>query len=844
MATVPANYFLPPMPEGMEGLLELALNLRWSWNHTADALWEYIDPRLWRQTNNPWLILQLVSQGQFDALNKDPKFHKLMNRYVKAHRAAMAETRWFHVAYPESPLQVAYFSMEFGLGESLPIYSGGLGILAGDYLKTASDLGVPVRGIGLLYQQGYFRQILDADGGQREVYPHNDPTQLPVVPLLDKDGEWLHVEVDFPGRTVRFRVWEATVGLVKLYLLDSNDLINSATDRGITSKLYGGGQELRLQQEIALGVGGWCVLRLLGMAPNICHLNEGHAAMAILERARDFMAEGGYSFDVAWTATRSGNLFTTHTPVEAGFDRFPPDMAGHYLASYADELGISLKNLLALGRQNPEDDSEPLNMAYLAVRGAGAVNAVSRLHGEISRRIFQPLFPRTPAREIPVTYITNGVHVPSWDSATADELWTTTCGDDRWQGTLTDIEQKLKPLPDETLWTFRMSKTKELVEYVRERLAEQAASIGAPIQEIHGCKLLLDPQCLTIGFARRFTDYKRPNLLLHDPERLVRILTHPECPVQLIIAGKAHPHDAAGKDMIQAWTRFIKRPEIHSRVVFLADYDLAVAQRLVQGVDLWINTPRRPAEACGTSGMKVLVNGGLNLSEIDGWWAEAYRPEVGWALGDGREHGDDPARDAAEAEDLYRLLETEVVPCFYKRNAAGIPAGWVARMRASMAELTPFYSSNRMLREYVGKLYSAALETYHNRTANDARTARQISQWRKSVENLWSQLSLQNLTCEALGKNRYVFGLDVTLGAMNPGMVEVQLFADALDDGLPERYGMARSDTQHLVSGTYHYAVEIETGRLPKDYTPRVIPALNGAMIPLEAPQILWYGQR
>ena len=841
MATAPANYFLPPMPEGLEGLTELALNLRWSWSHTADPLWEYIDPDMWNLTGNPWLILQTVSRTRLEALKSDARFRELMDKYVTAHREFLQTIRWFQQAYPLSPVTVAYFSMEYGLGEALPIYSGGLGILAGDYLKTASDLGVAAAGIGLLYQQGYFRQTLNADGSQREVYPYNDPTQLPVVPVRDQEGEWLHVEVEFPGRMVRLRVWEATVGQVKLYLLDSNDLTNSAVDRGITSELYGGGQELRLQQEIALGIGGWRVLDKLGIQPQICHLNEGHASLAVLERARNFMASTGYSFDVALTATRSANVFTTHTPVEAGFDRFPPDMIGHYLASYANELEIGLDGLFALGRKNPMDQDEPLNMAYLAIRGSGTVNGVSRLHGEVSRGIFQPLFPRIPQHEVPVTHVTNGVHVPSWDSAVADTLWTNFCGDARWQGTLELIEQNLKEVPEENLWTFRTESVKELIRYVRKRLSRQLASVGALGRDIRQCKELLDHKSLTMGFARRFTGYKRPNLLLHDPERLVRLLTHPERPVQLIIAGKAHPQDNDGKDMIRAWSRFIRRPEVRPQVVFLADYDMTLAQKLVQGVDLWINTPRRPWEACGTSGMKVLVNGGLNLSKIDGWWAEAYRPEVGWALGDGHEHGDDPNWDAYEAEELYRLLEAEIVPCFYDRNEKSIPVEWMERMRASMAELTPAFSSNRMVREYVELNYMPAIRAFAKRQANDGQIAKQISQWRKSMETLWPQLSMHNLVFENTGAGSYVFRVDVQLGTVNPGTVEVQLYADPRQAEPPLYHRMTRVEAVRLSTNTYRYEASIKTSRPPADFTPRVIPTLGGAMVPLEAPQVLWY---
>jgi starch phosphorylase len=516
-------------------------------------------------------------------------------------------------------------------------------------------------------------------------------------------------------------------------------------------------------------------------------------------------------------------------------------MVAHYLTTYAKERGIGLDGLLAMGRKNREDRAEALNMAYLAIRGSGTINAVSRLHAEVSRGIFQPLFPRIPRHEVPATHVTNGVHVPSWDSAVADTLWTDFCGDARWQGTLDLIEQNLKEVPEDNLWNFRTESAKELIRYVRERIERQLASVGAESRDIRQCREILDHKYLTIGFARRFTDYKRPNLLLHDPERLVRLLTHPERPVQLIIAGKAHPKDTAGKEMIKAWSLFIRRPEVRPYIVFLTDYDMTLAQKLVQGVDLWINTPRRPWEACGTSGMKVLVNGGLNLSEIDGWWAEAYRPGMGWALGDGREHGDDPAWDAYEAEELYRLLETEVVPCFYTRNGKGIPWEWVSRMRGSMSELTPALSSNRMLREYTEKIYLPAIEASARRQADDAQLAKQINQWRISLQTLWPQLSMRNLKFEDTGEGSYVFRVEVELGAANPGTVEVQLYADLQMAEPHEIHRMERVETINPHTNTYSYEARTDTRRPPGDFTPRVMPAMGGAIVPLEAPQILWY---
>ena len=624
----PIYNLLPTEIEGFDSLAELALDMRWSWNHATDEVWRQLDPELWEITHNPWVVLQTVSRDQIERVLADPVFRKNVDDLLRTTRHAAEAPAWFQQHHPQAPLTcVAYFSMEFMLSEALPIYSGGLGNVAGDQLKAASDLGVPVVGVGLLYQQGYFRQVIDKDGAQQALFPYNDPGQLPITPLRHPNGEWLRLEIALPGYSVWLRGWQVQVGRGKLYLLDSNDAANFPAHRGITSELYGGGPELRLKQELLLGIGGWRLLAALGIQPEVCHLNEGHAAFAVLERARSFMEETGQPFEVALAVTRAGNLFTTHTAVAAGFDRFAPALIEQYLGGYAEEkLGIALNDLLALGRQNPNDSSESFNMAYLAIRGSGAVNGVSRLHGKVSRHLFEPLFPRWPADEVPVGYVTNGVHMPSWDSAEADDLWTKACGKDRWLVTTEPLEQDICRVSDASLWQFRTAASKSLVEYARERLSRQLAVAGAPSEAIDAAKHLFDPNALTLGFARRFATYKRPNLLLHDPERLLRLLANPERPVQLIIAGKAHPADQAGQALIQEWTHFIRRPEARPHVIFLSDYDMNLTEHLVQGVDVWLNTPRRPWEACGTSGMKVLVNGGINLSELDGWWAEAYTP--------------------------------------------------------------------------------------------------------------------------------------------------------------------------------------------------------------------------
>ncbi len=837
---IPSQYFLPSMPEELEGLDELALDLRWSWNHAADLLWERIDPELWVRTGNPWLILQSISATRLNALSTDPAFREMLSDYRGLYQEALRKPGWFQQAHPDLSITIAYFSMEFGLSEALPLYSGGLGILAGDYMKTTSDLGVPAIGIGLLYQQGYFRQVLDIAGYQTEFYPYNDPSQLPVMPVRDKDGEWLAVEVDFPGRSVILRAWEANVGRGKLYLLDSNDPSNSPADRGVTSELYGGGPDLRLQQEIVLGIGGWRLLQALDIDADICHLNEGHAALVVLERARAFMAKSDCAFDVALAATRVGNVFTTHTPVEAGFDSFPPDMVQHYLGSYADEIGIGLERLLALGRQEPANMQEPFNMAYLAMKGSGSVNGVSRIHAEVSRRIFQTLFPRIPQWEVPVSYVTNGVHMPSWDSSAADEIWSNACGKERWLGDLKTVEEDLRKVPDEALWNLRNQGRQQLIGHTRHRLVWQLATAGASQEEIGQARQLLDPGVLTIGFARRFTGYKRPNLLLYDVERLVRLLCHPQRPVQLIIAGKAHPRDEEGKAMIQAWSDFIHRAEVRPHVAFLADYDMSLAGQMVQGVDLWINTPRRPWEACGTSGMKVLVNSGLNLSELDGWWAEAYQPNVGWAIGDSREHADDPGLDAREAEQIYHLLEEEVIPSFYERNARGIPEAWIARVRASMAELTPHFSSNRMVREYVERLYLPASQRYHSRIADGAYLASRLCRWRDALERDWTRLRFGELNVQEVN-GEYTFTVQVYMGQSDPDSVRVELYAEPNSSDEPEVHKMERREAPGGTLGSYLYSARLPVRRPAGDYTPRVVPYFDGALVPLEAGQILWY---
>jgi starch phosphorylase len=827
--------------DGFDALAELALDMRSSWNHATDLIWRRLDPLLWELTHDPWLVLQTVSREKLESVIAEPAFRKTVDDLVQARRMAAEAPAWFQQNHSQASLTcVAYFSMEFMLSEALPIYSGGLGNVAGDQLKAASDLGVPMVGVGLLYQQGYFRQVIDKEGRQQALFPYNDPGQLPIRPLRQANGEWLRLEIALPGNSVWLRAWQVQVGRVKLYLLDSNDAANCPEHRGITSELYGGGPELRLKQELLLGIGGWRLLTALGIQPEVCHLNEGHAGFAVLERAHSFMEETGEPFEVALATTRAGNLFTTHTAVAAGFDRFDPALIEQYLGGYAEQqLGITLHDLLAMGRENPEDLSEGFNMAYLAVRGSGAVNGVSRLHAKVSRQIFAPLFPRWPQDEVPIGHVTNGVHMSTWDSAPADELWTQACGKDRWLGTTETLEQSLRRISDATLWHFRTVARQCLVDYARERLSRQLRASGASPQAAEEAKQLFDPNVLTLGFARRFAAYKRPNLLLHDRERLRRLLTNPERPVQLIIAGKAHPEDQAGQAMIHEWVQFIRQPQSRHHVIFLSDYDMLLTERLVQGVDVWINTPRRPWEACGTSGMKALVNGGINLSELDGWWAEAYTPEVGWALGDGREHGEDPGWDAVEAGELYELLERQVIPEFYNRGESGIPAAWVNRIRESMARLTPRFSSNRTVRDYTERHYLAAAKAVRERAVNQGAVGRQVVDWQHALNQKWGSLRFGDLRAETHA-GQQVFEVEVFLNDLDPEAVRVELYANGINGGDPVQQEMKRAPLMPDGSARYVYHATVAAIRLATDYTARITPQRSAVTVPLESARILW----
>ena len=827
---------MPPSDvKAWDSLRDLALDLRWSWRPEIRAFFRALDPD---GARDPWALFRLAPTKRVEGLLADTAFRASLERLAAERAAYLADGSWFERAHGHAgePL-VAYFSAEVGLDEALPLYSGGLGVLSGDHLKSASALGVPLVAVSLLYAEGYFRQQLDTSGFQREYYPANRFDLLPISEVRAADGRPLTVKVPLPGRPLTLAVWRAQVGRVNLYLLDANVAANSPADRGITAQLYGGDRETRLQQELALGIGGWRALIALGLRPPVCHLNEGHAAFAVLERARDWMAAHGTSFEVARVATSAGNVFTTHTPVGAGFDAFETELVRRSLAPYAAELGLSTEELLDLGRANPGDPSAPLEMAVLALRFAGSANGVSRLHGAVSRRLFGRLFPRWAEREVPIGSVTNGVHVATWVSDAMRELWQLCYGEACWDQPDTADWARLDDVPDDALWAARNRERAGLVAWARERLAHHLAQRGEPAERVAAAASALEPTALTVGFARRFAEYKRPTLLFSQPDRLRRLLTDPARPVQLVVAGKAHPRDEAGKALIAEVVRFADDPAVRARIVFLEDYDLEHAAHLVAGVDVWLNTPRYPLEASGTSGMKVLANGGLNLSELDGWWAEAYDPAVGWGLGSAA--GDHPA-DAAEAEQLYRLLETELVPAFYDRDAAGLPRAWLARVRASMTRLTPRFSSNRMVSEYVEQHYLPAAGRVATLAGEHAAAAIEVAERRSRVRAAWPSLAIGAPKLRGRGSNAEVV-VPIDLGALTPRDVVVQFYREPTEDEDPRSVildmavGRGNSDP-----GT-SFSLLLNELTAPLDaYTTRIVPRDAAESGVLALPLIAW----
>ncbi|MDV2991061.1 MAG: Glycogen phosphorylase [Chroococcidiopsis sp. SAG 2025] len=721
-AIAPAQKLSEKLPLSLKRLADLAYNYWWSWTSERVFLFQNISPEAWeRYGHNPVAVLESASYERLTQLAEDPFYIKHLSQVVAEFDAYMnQQDTWVSRVAPQISRQnpIAYFCAEFGIHESLPVYSGGLGILAGDHLKSASDLGVPLIGVGLLYRQGYFRQRLNRSGWQEDYYIDNVFQQMPLELMLNERGEALTIELQVRQRMVKVQIWRAQVGRVSLYLLDTDREDNDPIDRWLTGHLYGGNQDTRIAQEVVLGIGGVKALTALGIQPSIHHLNEGHAAFCTLEIAWQEMERTGKPFYDVEASVRNRCVFTTHTPVPAGHDVFSPDLMDSHFAQYWAQLRLSREQFLALGAKRLGDPWEPFGMTVLALRMCRAANGVSELHGRVSRQMWTALYPDRPEDRVPIGHITNGVHAPTWTAPLMADLYTQYLGAD-WQTRAIDpaMWADVDRIPDAELWQRHQVLKERLIAFTRYRIKKARTDRGEVGDRIHAADLLLDPNALTIGFARRFSQYKRGNLLLRDAERALKIFGNAQRPVQIVFAGKAHPADEEGKRIIQKLMEWCQHSAIQHRVAFIEDYDIYVAQKLVQGVDVWLNNPRRPLEASGTSGQKVCFNGGINCSVLDGWWCEGYQVGMdgkginGWAIGEDAHTSNQELQDRIDSESLYKLLEEEIAPLYYDRDNNGIPHRWIQMMKASIKTNAPLFNTDRMIADYVTRIYAPGCST-------------------------------------------------------------------------------------------------------------------------------------
>ncbi|MFP4054701.1 MAG: alpha-glucan family phosphorylase [Phycisphaerae bacterium] len=843
----------PNLPEPLRPLLEIAYNLRWSWDGDAQELFRRLDAVGWENCyHNPVQMLGTIDQQRLEDMAANEGFLAHLHRVHQDLRDYLEKPGWWSRTYGgDRTPQVAYFCAEFGITECLPIYSGGLGVLAGDHLKSASELGIPLVGVGLLYQQGYFRQRLNADGWQLELFPRNDFHNMPATLLRDENEQPVLVEVDFPDHVARAQVWVANVGRIKLYLLDSNVPDNTPEDRHMTAQLYGGDQEMRIRQEILLGIGGARMLRTLGIEPKAFHMNEGHSAFLALDRIRTLMANEQMSFDEAKVAVSESTVFTTHTPVPAGNDAFEPWLVDKYFSHLWGHLGLSRDQFLDLGRQEPGNRDEPLNLTVLALRLSTYRNGVSKLHGDVSRKLWANVWRGVPTNEVPIDHITNGIHTRTWISHDMASLYQRYLGPG-WHEQPADKEvwSGVEHIPDTELWRTHERRRERLVAFARRRCVQQLAKRGASPVELAQAEEVLDPEALTIGFARRFATYKRANLILADIERLKRILNNTDRPVQIIMAGKAHPRDNPGKDLIRQIIHTARMPEFRRNLVFIEDYDMNVARYLVQGVDVWLNTPLRPMEASGTSGMKAAANGALNVSIPDGWWAEGYDPTVGWTIGSGESYDDLQYQNNVESQALYDLIEKEIVPLFYDRGRDNLPRGWISKMRSAMSKLAPEYSTNRMVRNYAERFYAAAARNWDHLTENGMEKARGIHQWKQHLYHNFDALRIETVSDSmdedgsgpVVGRDLRVEAV-LNLGELSPEDLTVQLYYGPLDEDGQLSAGQAKTmdlmDTEN--ASKVRYGTDMPCDRSGKTgYTVRVLPTHEDVPIPLDLGLLRW----
>lgn len=840
---------LPKLPDRLRPLQTLAYNMWWCWHADAVALFRRINPDLFEALDHsPIRLLGVTNQGRYEELASDDGFLAHMDRVAAALDHYLRAPTWYAATFPaERDAQIAYFSAEFGIHESIPVYSGGLGVLAGDHLKSASDLGIPLSGVSLMYREGYFRQYLNVDGWQQERYPENDFFTLPLIAETDAAGKPLIVSAPLPGRDVLLRVWRIQVGRVSLYLLDANIPQNRPEDRAITAQLYGGDQHTRIQQEIVLGIGGIRALAALGKTPTVCHMNEGHAAFTGLERIRMLMDTHKLDFATALEAVKAGTCFTTHTPVPAGNDAFPMAMIEQYLGEYMAQMGVDRATLANLGRQHPQNEQEPFGMTVLALKLANISNGVSKLHGVVSRKMWKDLWPELPPNEVPITSITNGVHTQSWLAPEIAGLYDRYLGI-QWEARPTDfaIWKRVEHIPDAELWRTHERCRERLVAMARSRLMATLKRRGSPPSEIAAAEEVLDPEALTIGFARRFATYKRGDLIFRNPDRIAALLNNKDRPVQFIFAGKAHPRDNGGKELIQRVVQQARKPEYRRRVVFLEDYDMNICRYLIQGVDVWLNNPRRPLEASGTSGMKVVTNGGLNLSVLDGWWCEGYDGDNGWAIGAGEEYTDLTYQDDVESRALLDLIEQDIVPTFYKRGSDGLPREWIRRMKRSIMTLVPVFNTNRMVEEYTERCYIPSHRRASRLSADQLKAARELATWRRRMAGEWSQVKIESVeapSSELQVGSEFPVKVRVNLGSISPEEVEVQLchgVLDAMGDiadlrATPLKPEASRNGPVVLYTGTVPCRASGQFG-----YTVRVLPKHPNLQHSFEPGLVTW----
>jgi starch phosphorylase len=743
----------PKLPKALARLEDLAYNMRFTWDHETIGLFRRLDADAWETTHhNPVLLLGTLSQERLEEVKSDPAFMANYERVVSSYDDYMAsKITWYDEHYgnlKQKPV-IAYFSMEFGLGESLPNYSGGLGVLSGDHLKSSSGLHVPLVGVGLLYQEGYFQQYLNADGWQQELYPINDFSNMPLKLERDKDGNPIKIDVQLPGRKLYAQIWRVQVGRTPLYLLDTNIPDNPREDdRSLTDRLYGGDKRTRIRQEIVLGIGGIRALRALGISPTVCHMNEGHSAFGVLERIRVMMREQSLTFQQAKEIIAASTVFTLHTPVPAGLERFGFDLIDEHFTEYMRELGLTRDEFHDLGRENM-GSYDLFSMSVMALKMCYGANGVAQLHGDVSREMWNWMYPNLPEKEVPIGAVTNGIHVQTWLSREMGTLFDRYL-DPNWRKRdyRKDVWQGIENVPDSELWRTHSRRRERFVAFCRSRLKAQLTNRGASPAEIAQADEVLNPDALTIGFARRFATYKRATLIFRDLDRLDRLVNNPERPVQFVFAGKAHPHDNEGKAFIREIVRVANMPQFRHAIVFLENYDMNVARYLVQGADVWLNNPRRPKEASGTSGMKAIYNGCLNFSILDGWWAEAYSPEVGWAIGNGEQYPESQSdeQDRIESEALLNVLEKDIVPKFYNQGRDGLPREWIAMMKNAIRELGYFFTTHRMVQEYTERYYLPAHERYIRMTTPKVEVALPYVNWRINLPRVWNQVKVLKVT--------------------------------------------------------------------------------------------------